>query len=45
MQVLTVRRAADDGAGRAARADLAPRTVRGFTRWNAADPPDAPRDR
>ncbi len=34
-QVLTVRRAHGDGAP--SLDDLAPRTVRGFTRWNAAD--------
>jgi uncharacterized protein (UPF0261 family)/ABC-type branched-subunit amino acid transport system ATPase component len=45
-QVLTVRRAHGDGAP--SLDDLAPRTVRGFTRWNAGDAtaavPDRPRE-
>jgi len=41
-QVLTVRRAHGDGAP--SLDDLAPRTVRGLNRWNAADPGAAPVD-
>ncbi len=42
VQVLTVRRAFGDGLPRVD--DTAPREVRGFTRWNAADPAARPRD-
>jgi uncharacterized protein (UPF0261 family)/ABC-type branched-subunit amino acid transport system ATPase component len=42
VQVLTVRRAFDDGLPRVD--DTAPREVRGFTRWNAADPAAPLRD-
>jgi uncharacterized protein (UPF0261 family)/ABC-type branched-subunit amino acid transport system ATPase component len=45
--VYTIRRSTDDDAPAAALEAEAPgeRTVRGFTRWNAADPRSAPRDR
>ena len=52
-RVFTVRRAGDEGVGPAVSPTEAPRTVRGFTRWNAGDPgaqptehevrPEAPR--
>jgi uncharacterized protein (UPF0261 family)/ABC-type branched-subunit amino acid transport system ATPase component len=49
VQVYTVRRAADDPPpgepADAPGASPAERAVRGFTRWNAADPLAAPRDR
>ncbi|MGE5792885.1 MAG: ABC transporter permease [Bacteroidota bacterium] len=45
VQVLTVRRSGDDAAAPLVSAPGEPRTVRGFTRWNAADPQDRPRDR
>ena len=46
VHVYTVRRSADDTPrGDEAAAAPAERAVRGFTRWNAADPLAAPRDR
>ncbi len=48
VRVYTVRRAADErspGAEAAPSGAPAERAVRGFTRWNAADPLAAPRDR
>jgi uncharacterized protein (UPF0261 family) len=46
VRVLTVRRSGDDARGPLVTASPAePRTVRGFTRWNAADPQGRPRDR
>ncbi len=44
--VYTIKRATDDVVPDGLAADPAPeRAVRGFTRWNAADPTTAPRDR
>src|SRR6185369_4007433 len=44
--VYTVKRAGDDDPSARPEADVpAERAVRGFTRWNAADPTAAPRDR
>jgi len=45
VQILTVRRAGDDAGPALAPAPREERAVRGFTRWNAADPQSRPRDR
>jgi ABC-type branched-subunit amino acid transport system ATPase component len=45
VRVFTVRRAADETPPGEAASAPEERTVRGFTRWNAADPLVAPRDR
>jgi uncharacterized protein (UPF0261 family)/ABC-type branched-subunit amino acid transport system ATPase component len=45
VRVFTVRRAADEAPPGEAASAPEERTVRGFTRWNAADPLVAPRDR
>jgi uncharacterized protein (UPF0261 family)/ABC-type branched-subunit amino acid transport system ATPase component len=45
VRILTVRRSGDGAGTLPAGAPGEPRTVRGFTRWNAADPQDHPRDR
>jgi uncharacterized protein (UPF0261 family)/ABC-type branched-subunit amino acid transport system ATPase component len=44
VQILTVRRSADEAPAVTATAPAAERMVRGFTRWNAADPQTRPRD-
>jgi uncharacterized protein (UPF0261 family)/ABC-type branched-subunit amino acid transport system ATPase component len=45
IRVLTVKRAGDDAGAPVVSASGEARTVRGFTRWNAADPQGRPRDR
>ncbi|MGH8698502.1 MAG: ABC transporter ATP-binding protein, partial [Burkholderiales bacterium] len=45
VRVFTVKRSGDDGAPAAAGEAGEERTVRAFTRWNAADPQSRPRDR
>ena len=45
VRVFTVKRSGDDEAPAAAGAAGEERAVRGFTRWNAADPQSRPRDR
>ena len=45
MQILTVRRGADDRTSLADGGTDGERAVRGFTRWNATDPQTRPRDR
>ncbi len=44
VHILTVRRSADEAPAVTANAPAAERMVRGFTRWNAADPQTRPRD-
>ena len=44
VRILTVRRSADEAPAVTATAPAAERMVRGFTRWNAADPQTRPRD-
>jgi uncharacterized protein (UPF0261 family)/ABC-type branched-subunit amino acid transport system ATPase component len=44
VRILTVRRSADDASPVMTGASAGERAVRGFTRWNAADPQARPRD-
>ena len=45
VRILTVRRSADEASPAMTGAPAGERAVRGFTRWNAADPQERPRDR